>query len=144
MPDMMAHGSAGSTIAGVGPMQMTESNVMAGSMDLFTKPELEDSMLYYRETKYHPTSALDDFGPYNFHVPPESSFFIDTSSFRLEGQFKVVEVNAAGVETALAEGADVSIVNMAPAALFRTVEIDLNGIMVSFVSSPSAHYKSYL
>ena len=57
---------------GVGPAQDTESELMASSLDLFSKPPTEDTMLYNREAVYYPTGQLTDTGPYRFHIPSEN------------------------------------------------------------------------
>lgn len=112
----------GSQGMGVGALQQTESEYMASSLDLFASPPLEETMLYARESKYHPTGTLTDTGPYNFHIPSESSMFIDTSSIRLEGTVQIVKM-VAGVETVLADADKPFLINLWPHALFRAIEV---------------------
>jgi hypothetical protein len=101
-------------------------------------------MLYNREAKYFPTGQLTSTGPYNFRIPSENGLMIDTATIRLEGMLKVVKVLANGTEQALTSADNVLLVNMFPAALFRSIEVSLNGTMVSYVSSPAAHYRAMI
>lgn len=133
----------GSQGMGVGALQQTESEYMASSLDLFQSPPTEDTMLYSRESKYHPTGTLTDSGPFNFHLPSENSLFVDTSSIRLEGSVQIKKrVNGAVVD--LVEADKVFLCNYWPHALFRSIEVSLNGVMVSYISSPASHYRAMI
>lgn len=139
--DMMELGSQG--VVGVGSLQDTQSDLMTQSLDLFSPSQVEDTMLYHREAKYYPTGALTDDGPFTFEIPAESSMFLDTSSFRLEGQIKIVNITT-GQEVDLVDNEKVFPVNMWPHALFKTTQVSINGVMVSFVSTPAAHYRAII
>lgn len=134
----------GSQGMGVGAMQETEAEYMASALDLFSISPTEDTMLYNRESKYYPTGSVNDMGPYQFNIPAENSLFIDTSSIRLEGRVKLVKIADDGTETALLATDKGFLVNLWPHSLFRSVEISLNGVMVSYISSPAAHYRAMI
>lgn len=139
--DLQELGSQG--VVGVGAMQETQSDLMSENLDLFAPTQVEDTMLYHREAKYFPTGALTDEGPYTFEVPAESSLFLDTSSFRLEGRIKIVNITS-GQEVNMGAGDICFPCNMWPHALFKTTEVSLNGIMISYVSTPAAHYRAMI
>ena len=77
----------GSTGMGVGPAQDTESELMAGSLDLFSKPPTEDTMLYNREAIYYPVGQLTDQGPYQFRIPSENGLERDSLNLFLISVF---------------------------------------------------------
>ena len=102
-------------------------------------------MLYNREAKYFPTGQLTSTGPFNFRIPSENGLMIDTSSIRLEGKLQIMRVNqVSGNLDKMEAGDDAMLVNLFPAALFRSIEVSLNGTMVSYVSSPASHYRAMI
>ena len=146
----------GGNSSGVGSMQKTEHEFVSGALDLFDGAPVEANMIDSTERSYFVNGSLTHSGPWTFHVPAEASMLIDPSSFRLSGSLKVVRLNAAQeeqnlqAEVAAAEGRaavaaeDVTVVNMAPASLFRSVDVDISGQMVSFISTGMAQYKTFL
>lgn len=102
-------------------------------------------MLYNREAKYFPTGQLTDTGPYNFRIPSESGLMIDTATCRLEGKLQLMKVDPTNNQMVnMVDTDDAMLINMFPAALFRSIEVSLNGTMVSYVSSPASHYRAYI
>ncbi len=136
-------GSIGVGVGGVGALQTTETDLMSSALDLFSKPIAESAMLYARETKIRPTS-MESTGPFIFDIPAQSGLLLDPSTLRLDGVVRIEEKDATTGWGKLAADSYCSVVNLFPFALFRTIEVDINGALVSFISSPANHYKSYI
>ena len=92
--DVMEIGSFGTF--GIGPEITTSADVYSDKLDLFSSVPTEGQMEYFRESRIFPVAGLTDDGPYQFHVPALSSYFLDTGSARLEGQVAIYERKADG------------------------------------------------
>ena len=58
--DLQEFGTSGTF--GIGPEQVTETELMSDTLDIFQKPITEDVMLYFREARYFPNAGLNDTG----------------------------------------------------------------------------------
>ena len=72
-----------------------------------------------------------------------SSMYLDPNSIRLSGTLKIMKRNDEGVEEGIGDISTTGLlpVNHLPASMFNNLEVMVNGIMVSFISSPLSHYK---
>lgn len=164
-------GELGST-AGLGPEQVTQTEILSAPVSLFEGPLIDNSMLYSREMIARPMQRLDSDGPFTFYIPGESGLYIDPDSFRLEG--KVVVKKKSGTEWVSLTEADqdvtvtveveetandgtkstrnkeekqgpaVSVINSIGTSLFESVKITLNGAQVNFINTQHTNYKAYL
>ena len=75
-------GELGST-AGLGPEQVTQTEILSAPVSLFEGPLIDNSMLYSREMIARPMQRLDSDGPFTFYIPGESGLYIDPDSFNL-------------------------------------------------------------
>ena len=130
---------------GIGSEAVSEADVFSDKLDLFANLPIEKQMENFRESKIYPVAGLNDTGPYNFHLPAMNSYFLDAGSIRLEGEVAIFERAGDGTEKKLtAANNNLVPINMLPAALFNSIEVSINGLMVSFISSPISNYKAYL
>lgn len=144
MSNEVDFGSLG-TFAGVGAHQLTKNEAMSTALDLFSDLDKETTMMYDRECVYRPVSAITNHGPYHFRIPAENAMMIDTTSIQLEGVVSVKKKNTATGALENLESTDkVSVCNMFAPALFSTIEVSLNGALVSFVNSPQNQYRDYI
>lgn len=104
------------------------------------------STLFYRETRYFPIAGLSDTGPYTFELPAQASMLTDTNSIELHGSVQILYYDDEGKvkELGATDLDNVIPVNMLPSAMFNSVEVMANGVVVTYISSPIANYKAYL
>jgi hypothetical protein len=72
------------------------------------------------------TGQLTSTGLYNFRIPSENGLMIDTATIRLEGTLQLMKVQTDGTEVKMTALDNALLVNMFPAALFRSIEVSLN------------------
>lgn len=131
--------------SGVGSMTKapSENDGVTSNLDLFAKSDRDISLKEGRQSFVRPISE-NELGPYSFLIPAESGLFPDTSSFRLSGEISMQKENEDGEWINIDNTDKVSVCNLVPASLFKTLEVSLNGVVVSFVASPNYAYKAYL
>lgn len=126
---------------------------------LFGNLHMDSSMVKGRDVTYYPAN-LASHGPFEFKLPPDSECYLDPSSLRLYGRFKVTKENGrdlvsdvpavaadadAGVVAAAAVAGDhVSIVNFFPHSLWSHIEVMSNDVMVTNNASLTYMYKAYI
>jgi hypothetical protein len=125
---------------GVGSLQATETDVMSSAVDLFQPMAKEVGLRGGREVILQPTSMSSSSGPFEFLFPSHGGQYVQLSHTRLHGVCRIVKADG----TNIAAAAPVSIVNMFPASLWKAIEVEVNGNVVSDLSSAHAHLKAYL
>lgn len=127
---------------GVGSLVNEEHELATNSLDFFSMPPTESAQVVGRDHTIYMTTPLTDEGPYEFIVNNDSTDFIQLDHTYLIGEVEVVG-KADGV---LLKAADksTSIVNNFPQTLFKQIELYLNGVCVSDLSTPTYAYKAYL
>jgi len=131
---------------GQGVGKKTEEEMMASHLGIFDPPMVESGTIDKRECIYPPTQSIASGGPFTFIIPGEMGYYIDPSTIRVRGSFKVQKI-VNGAPTDLADGADdekVSVVNNIGASLFDGVNVDFNGHNVTINSTVNSHYKAYI
>lgn len=129
-----------SGFSGIGSLQVTENDVMSSSTELFRPVSREVTLKSGRDIIISPINTTNSDGPFDFECPAHGDCYLQMSQTRLYGQFKIVN----GDGTNLAADANVGIVNMAAASLFKAIEVEVNGNIVSDLSAANYHYKAYL
>jgi hypothetical protein len=109
-------------------------------VDLFQPMAKEVGLRGGREVILQPTSMSSSSGPFEFIFPSHGGQYVQLSHTRLYGVCRIVKADG----TNLAAAAPVSIVNMFPASLWKAIEVEVNGNVVSDLSSAHAHLKAYL
>lgn len=137
------------SLIGLGPSRITESELISSQADFFTPPVVDHTVQFNRECVYQPMQSLNQAGPLSFVIPGESGLFIDPSTFRLCGKFKVskLKTGTTGEWENIPDGEakdNLSVVNLIGSSLFSNITCTLNGVNVSFVETTNTHYKAYL
>ena len=128
--------------SGIGPFQTEESEYLAHSLDIFTKPTKEPTLVDGKTVLHNPLNAIDVNGPIEFIIPSHShNEYTLLPMTRLEGELKIVNKNDG---SNLAQDADVSFCNLLASSLFKQVECEINGIQINDVSTSTYAYKAYL
>lgn len=127
---------------GVGSLITEEHELATNSLDFFSMPPTESAQVVGRDHTIYMTTPLTDEGPYEFIVNNESTDFIQLDHTYLIGEVEVV----AKADSEILKAADksTSIVNNFPQTLFKQIELYLNGVCVSDLSTPTYAYKAYL
>lgn len=114
---------------GLGNLAENKNEVMGHNMDLFSPGMVEKSMSGGYEQELHPSTAIDDYGPYEFNIPPTGEYtYLPQTRLLVQGKFTKNDGSA------LAEGAgatEYSITNLFPQTLFRQVDVLIGGVNTS-------------
>ena len=128
--------------SGIASRQRTAFEAFTESADLFSGFSVEKATKKAREASYRPI-CLNSDGPFDFFIPHEGDLYLNPSTLRLHGNFKIVKI-VNGIQKNLEASDDVALVNLAPLSFFKSLEIDFQGQIVSFITTPLHHYKSYI
>ena len=134
---------SGANRTGFGTFQASQTGMMSGNLDMFQKEMIETGVKMRKECIVRP-NAVPEAGPVQIHIPPEGNYFIDTTSMRVNMDFKIEKRTAAGAWTALDETDKVAPVNLFGKSIFKDVEVWLNSKQISLVASTAYHLKAYL
>ena len=110
--DAMEFGSFGSF--GIGSEVTTAADVYSDKLDLFSIAPTEKQMLFFRESQIFPTAGINDVGPFSFHIPAMSSYFLDPGSIKVEGEIAIYERQDNGTEKKIDDTTKLIPVNMLP------------------------------
>ena len=110
------------------------------SLELFKGPERETSVLGGRQVCFRPLSDNVE-GPFQFQIESQGEdCYLQLNSMRLAGKCRIYYTDSVPLEPE----ADVSIINMFPASLFRSSEVEFNNVLVSELSTAMAGYQAYI
>lgn len=126
---------------GLGTFVTDQYELATDSIDLFSLPNAETSIVHGKSVLYYPTSPLTDDGTYEFIMANDSNEYTILDRTTIYGEIEVVK-SADGAEIAAAD--NVSCVNMLPQALFKQIEVYLNGQLINDISTPTYAYKAFL
>ena len=110
-----------------------------GSVDLFSTPPTQTSVMKRTTIEFHPIANVGDDGPIEFYIPPSDEDYLDLSSHTLELRCKIVKADG----TDIPADAPVGFVNYPLHALFSQVDVFLNEKLIS-IASNTYPYKAYL
>lgn len=134
------------TASGIGNHAESKNEIMTHNMDLFTSGYVEKSMERGYEQEIQLTTAIDDYGPYEFNLPPTNEYvYLPHTRLYVSG----VIVNQDGTALPPVNAAApnplapmFSISNLFPQTLFRQVDVHVGGVNTS--SQDSLYpYKAY-
>lgn len=107
-------------------------------LDIFTVPPLQTSVEHGCWVEYHPLATLTDSGPVEFEVKGDGEHYLDLSNSFIHTRIKVVKDDNTTIENFT-----VVPTNLLLHALFQTVDVSLNGTLISS-SSNTYPYRAYL
>lgn len=123
---------------GIGTFINDELELASNGIDLFTPPNIDNSQIHGKTLSYWPTNAITDTGPIEFYISNDNNDFTYLPMTRLEGEVEVVKSSTG----ATIDDTDVNaLVNLFPAALFKQIELELNNVQISDLSTPTYHFK---
>ena len=129
---------------GVGTLQMTQNDVLSHGVDLFEPTKQEKAVRSGREIMVRPTTSVRNEGPIEFLVPSQANDYMQLGSFRLWGVCRIYDAKSKERNQAVAKDVPYSVCNLFPAALFRAIEVCLNGEPVADLQTELHHYKQYI
>jgi len=124
---------------GVGSLQETEHAMMSSMSDLFTMPTVESSMQDGRTTILRPIDKSSE-GPFSFKIPSQGAQYLQLAATRLYMMLRLV--NADGTD--LTADAKVAPVNLIGSSLFRSIDVEVNGMPIPQLSNMYSNYKAYI
>lgn len=128
---------------GIGPFAHQDIDGVSNSLDLWGKNIRDVSLQNCWEYTFYPTTT-DSAGPYFFTIPAEPQRYLDLSSFRISGKVKIQQQHATDGSWGPLASTKLSICNLLPASLFRSAEMNMNGKVVTFISTPMIGMKTYM
>ena len=126
---------------GVGTHAVELSEEMSSGLDIFDMPKADTSIKAGKTVYHHLSTAINENNNiFEFVIPSENHEYTYLPLTRLEGQLQVSRVDNA----ALTDADIVMPANAIANTIFRQVEVEINGVQVADLSSPTYHYKSYI
>ncbi len=125
---------------GTGTFITDATELTTGNLDLYTAPHVENALRYGMTVELNPINALSDTGPYEFHIPGDTEHWIQLPLTRLYGTIKVLKAESKD----LTENDLVSLCNLLPQTLFKQIEVEVGGKLVTDISSSTYPIKAFL
>lgn len=125
---------------GVGTFIEDQVELISSGLDLFSIPEIDNSVIHGKTVTYYPIGAITNHGPYEFFVPHDGNDYTFMPLTRLEGEVEIKKSDG----NALADADLNAYVNLFPQTLFRQIEVELNKTQICDLSTPTYPYKAYI
>lgn len=126
---------------GVGCHTVELSEEMTSGLDIFDMPKADTSIKSGKTVYHHLSTAINENNNvFEFIIPSENHEYTYLPLTRLEGQLQICKLD----NSALVNEDIVIPTNLLSNTIFRQVEVELNGVQVSDLSSPTYHYKAYI
>ena len=109
-------------------------------LDLHSKPTLETAVSATQIIELHPISRLESSGPFEFINNRSGNWCSRPSHYKLYGKIKIVNKKDGTPVTA---NDVVSISNNLPGALFKQIDYEINGTVIT-QSSNDQQYRTYM
>jgi hypothetical protein len=127
------------TVHAIGGLQITQNDVVAETSELFLPISQEVALVRGRTVVIRPHNLIDS-GPLEFTIAPQGGSYLQLPLTRLYIKYKIVD--DAGEDHAAT--VKVAPVNLAGNSLFKTIDIELNGQLISDLTNTFSHIKGYL
>jgi hypothetical protein len=128
---------AGAEGNGIGSLQITENNVLSHGVDLFEHMKIDKCLRSGQEVFYRPVSSHGD-GPFTFVLPSQGDQYVQLGTFKLYGKTSIERVDQVATKD------EIGVVNMFPASLFESIEVQLNNNVISEAGVRAAHYMTMI
>lgn len=128
-----------SGLGGFGTESVDVEDFLSGGLELFKSPPVEQGLEGGKDVELQTANPITDKGPYTFILNNDGQEFTFLPLTRLYGVISVREEDG----TALSESPDVSLVNLAPYALFNEISVVLNGVTVTQQMTKNSHYEAW-
>jgi hypothetical protein len=124
---------------GIGAMQQTENDMMSTLGELFRKTSHETTMLDGRTNILRPIDKTNE-GPFSFKIPAQGAQYLQLAATRLYMVLRLVNRDGTDLEA----NAKVAPVNMIGSSLFKSIDVEVNGVPIPHLSNMYSNYKAYL
>jgi hypothetical protein len=129
-------------------LQESEVQQDTAVLDVFAPEAIEAKIDRRIPCQAKPTAGIQGTGPFEIYLPSERSTFIDPASFRINGQFKILQVDSmTRVRTALPaaeNGEPCHPSNLLTKSIFKDVIVEAHGQRLSINSSHTYAVKAYV
>ena len=125
---------------GLGTFVNDEHELATDSIDLFSIPHAEVSMVHGKNVVYYPIAPITDDGNFEFVMANDSNEYTIMDGITIYGECEVLKADG----TKIVAADKVSCVNLMPQALFKQMEVYLNGQCINDLSTPTYAFKSFL
>jgi hypothetical protein len=115
-----------------------DEDVSIPTFDLFGSTGADSTIRESRNQIYYPITALNDEGPFEFRITTANDEFLHTPFIRLAGGLQIVKTDGG----LLTDADDVSVVNLAPDSLWRSIVFEIENTKIEDTSYNYA-YKAY-
>lgn len=135
---------------GFGGLQESENAASDSPLNLFSPEPMEARIRERKPCQAKPTSGIQGTGPFEIYIASEKKSFIDPSSFRINAQIKIKQIDkttkAVTDIPATPEdlgGITVAPVNLFSKAIFKDIEVELESQKISLNASNTYAVKAY-
>ena len=125
---------------GIGAAQITENHVVSDALDLFSDPQKEIAFESGRSIFITPKGQLLSEGPHTFQIDTAGANFYKLNISTIYGQCKITKQDGSNIPL----DKEFSVVNMFPASLYKSVDMEIDNVLVSPLNSTNQHYKTYI
>jgi len=141
---------------GLGTYITDEEELTTGNLDYFTVAPPENVLRNGTTIELNTANNFLESGPFEFHINEDPEHYIYLPMTRLHMELRIVKADGADwtlPQPAAAEGGQapandsnalISHCNLLPHAMFRQIEIDINGVAVNDLSSSLYPIKSFM
>ena len=138
----MADLNLGSMLSGVGSLQSSRNDMLTSALDIFEPHPRDKGLVDGRNFYVHPVTLSED-GPYDFVIPSEGPLqYLAVGDIRLLGDISIKPTD--GKVLKKDDGTVVSLVNGFDQAMWKSIDIEANGKLLTSLSSAHYAYKSYI
>ena len=135
----------GEVFGGIGSLEKTKHDVLSSALNFFSKSTVEPYMESGSKAYVWPVSRTNDSGPFDFDIPSGGhNQFFQTHDIRLNGSFRIVRADNGEPITQALHADHVGLVNNYPHSLWKSIEIHINGQLISSLSGNHYAHKSFL
>jgi len=125
---------------GLGTFVNDEHELATDAIDLFSVPQAEVSIVHGKSVTYYPTGPITDDGNYEFIMTNDSNEYTVLDQTTIYGEVEILKAD----NSAVAAADKVSVVNLFPQALFKQIEVYLNGQCINDLSTATYPFKAFL
>jgi len=125
---------------GIGTFVNDAHELATEGIDLFSVPQVEVSIVHGKQVVYYPTGPLTDDGNFEFIMANDSNEYTLLDRTTIYGEVEVLTAANAAIK----DTDKVSCCNCFPQALFKQVEVYLNGQCINDLSTPTYSWKAFI
>ena len=125
---------------GIGTFINDEHELVTDSIDLFSIPQAEVSVVHGKDVIFFPSSNFNADGNFEFHLANDSNEFTMLDRTTIYGEAEVVKKDGSAITAA----DKVSCANFLPHCLWSSFEVKLNGMEVNDHSTAKYPYKAFI